>query len=83
MLQQQEGGSFPCNLQESGIIYLPLMPQHLHRHDVGGQKRRRVLVQQKAEMCDICIEVDGGDGDSILASAQVSATVRAAATRHD
>jgi hypothetical protein len=23
------------------------------------------------DMCDICIEVDGGDGESILASAQV------------
>jgi hypothetical protein len=29
-----------------------------------------VLARLK-EMCDICIEVDGGDGDSILASAQV------------
>jgi hypothetical protein len=29
-------------------------------------------MQAAAEMCDICIEVEGGDGDSILASAQVT-----------
>ena len=26
---------------------------------------------ERSKMCDICIEVEGGDGDSILASAQV------------
>jgi hypothetical protein len=52
---------------------------HVSDEGVAAVKRRLLPLQllqrhlSVPAMCDICIEVDGGDGDSVLASAQVAA----------
>jgi hypothetical protein len=36
-------------------------------------KVQGAAAESEKQMCDICIEVDGGDGDKILSAAQVDA----------